>query len=868
MDKNLMNYFNGDELAASVWKGKYAASTEKTPKDMFKRMLYEINKKSIQNFEGLKEKKELSEFGQKFFKTIKNQVKKKEIRYYNASKLDIFDKYLDNFKYIVFQGSIMSGLGKLDKIQSLSNCFVIDYPKDSYGGIFKSDEEIAQLEKRRGGVGLDISTLRPAEAKVSNSAGTSTGAHSFMERFSNTTREVAQNGRRGALMILMDCRHPDIFEFVKKKNDRTKVTGANVSVKLTDKFMEAVESDSDFICRFPVDDVPKISKSKKIPYNKVIFSESGQNAIMKVKAKELYSLIIQMAWENAEPGIAFYDRVIQYSPDGVYPKYRPIACNPCGEQWLQAYDACRLLAANFYNLVKNPFTERSELDLELAYEVFYVQQLLADIIVDLEIDYISRIIYKIEKDKEDESVKATELALWNKIKEVATSSRRTGSGFTALGDMLAALLIPYGSKESLDIVDSLMKVKLEAELDCSIDLAILYSPFDGYNADLEFEIDEKGKIVAGRNAFYQMLLDEYPAQCKKMVEHGRRNVSWSTVAPTGSLSILTQTTSGTEPLFLPYYLRKKKVNPSDKNVRVDFVDKTGDSWTSYPVIHPKLEDWIIEQSGGQYTRENVKDITEQELLSLYAISPWYGSCANEIHWKSRVEMQAVIQKYTTNAISSTINLPKDISKEVVYNIYLHAWKTGLKGVTVYRDGSRDGVLTSTTTATNSKFSYKDATKRPKELECKIHKVSIKGEIFYIVIGLLDNNPYELFVSKHAPTNETNNLKIIKKQKGQYVIVNENNEEFDITLEMTDEQAVITRLISSALRHGTDVKFLVEQLNKTHGDMTSFSKAIARSLKNYILEGSVSTIACSECGGTLVFEEGCSVCKNCGNSKCG
>lgn len=480
MKKELLDYFNGDELAASVWLGKYALKdntgnhVESTPKDMHTRMAKELAR-TEKNYKQTPELdpvvwNSLSHFG----------------RHLNVIDEDFIFKYFDKFKYIVPQGSIMSALGNFYKIQSLSNCFVIPPPFDSYGGIFKTDQEIAQLEKRRGGVGTNINTLRPDDTPVLNAAGTSTGAHSFMDRYSNTTREVAQNGRRGALMLLMSCLHPDIFKFVGKKKDRTKVTGANISVQLTDKFMEAVKDNKDFICRFPIN--TSINSQSEIydsyEYNKLVSHGNGIFT-MKIKARELFDEIVLNAWENAEPGLAFMDTVVNYSPEGVYEQFRPIASNPCGEQWMNAHDACRLVALNLFSVVKNPFTPDAEVDFDKLYEISYIQQRLADDIVDLEIEYVSRIIDKINSDPEPEDVKAIELALWKKVRDTAAASRRTGCGITALGDMLAALGLKYDSEEALKVTEKVMKKKMEAELDCTIDLAILRGTFKGWNPELE-----------------------------------------------------------------------------------------------------------------------------------------------------------------------------------------------------------------------------------------------------------------------------------------------------------------------------------------------------------------------------------------------
>lgn len=471
----VLEYFNGDELAADVFISKYAIKEqdEKTPEDMHRRIAKELARAELFYFS----KKEdyldmrLSQFGRTRFMPLSEEY---------------IMSYLDKFRYIVPQGSIMTMLGNKGKIGSLSNCFVIPSPLDSYGGIMKTDQELVQLMKRRGGVGFNINTLCPSDTPVSNAAGTSTGAVSFMPRYSNSTREVAQNGRRGALMILLSCLHPEIFKFANIKRDRTQVTGANISVMLTDKFMKAVEKEEDFICRFPIDTEIVSGSTDGIEYNKLYFNPANSRiSYMKIRAKELFDLIVENAWENAEPGVAYIDRVTGYTPDGVYDIYVPIASNPCGEQWMQAYDACRLLALNLFSVVKNPFTKHAAIDWDKLYEISYIQQRLADDIVDLEIEYVDRIIQKINNDKEDSEVKRTELNLWKNVKKVATASRRTGCGFTALGDMLAAIGLKYDSKEALKITEEVLKTKMRAELDCSIDLAILRGTFEGWNPELE-----------------------------------------------------------------------------------------------------------------------------------------------------------------------------------------------------------------------------------------------------------------------------------------------------------------------------------------------------------------------------------------------
>jgi len=883
------DYFFGDELAADVWQSKYKGEDEKTPKDMHRRMAKELGRVDAHSFfiEQPGES-ELSEFGEKLRLKLAH-IEDTEMKKGKKDGADGFTEwimeYLDGFRYIVPQGSIMTVLGNKKVIGSLSNCFVIPSPVDSYGGILKTDQQLVQLMKRRGGVGMNLNTLRPSGTPVSNVAKTSTGADSFMDRYSNSTREVAQDGRRGALMLLLLCLHPDIFKYVNKKKDRTKVTGANISVMLTDLFMEAVKGDEDFMCQFPVDEHIEVNGAlwDSLKYNELFEIQKGKY-VMKIRAQELYTMIVENAWDNAEPGVAFIDRIKNYCPEGVYPQYVPIASNPCGEQWMQAFDACRLLALNLFSVVKNPFYDDAEIDYEKLYEVSYIQQRLADDIVDLEIEYVDRIIAKIKQDPEPEDVKKDELELWIKIKNVAQASRRTGCGFTALGDMLAAIGLRYDSEAALEVVKKVMQTKMRAELDCTIDLAILRGEFEGYNPDLEFTVSKKKGEIIGKNDVYEMIANEFPDQAKRMFNYGRRNVSWSTVAPTGTVSILTQTTSGLEPLFLPYYIRKKKINANDASTRVDYVDQNGDSWQEFTVFHPKFKDWIqqgpgqwIEDEGGDY-----ENITKELAEDYFKRSPWYGSCANDIAWEKRIEMQSVIQKYTTNAISSTMNLPKDVSKETVSQIYKTAWEYGLKGVTIYRDGCRSGVLTSGEEKKSQHFDYKDAVKRPTDLEADLHVTTVKGEKYAVIVGTMEGKPYEVFAFEVGLNGhevlfadegklKSTTGKLSKIKKGQYDFISEKG-----TLKAVQEEGVrhdelvLTRLISGMLRHGAKPQFVMEQIDKCDLEVVSFGKAVSRILKKYVNDGDmVARNSCKDCSSKNVrMQEGCLTCLDCGSSKCG
>lgn len=900
MTEQLKQYFHNDELAASVWLGKYALKNnkeeivEETPTDMHWRMAREIARadfKRLKQDNKASEGVELSTLGRDLAESLHFLSEEQLAGFYFG--------YFDRFKWIIPQGSIMSALGNPYKLQSLSNCFVIPSPYDSYGGIFKTDQEIAQLEKRRGGVGTNLNTLAPEGRVVLNAAGTSTGAHSFMDRYSNTTREVAQNGRRGALMLLMMCLHPDIFKFVSKKGDRTKVTGANISAQLTNKFMEAVEAEADFLCRFPVDLPVELDDLDhlELPYNKLVTLEKGM-FVMRIKAKELFDLIVEMAWENAEPGVAYMDTVVSWSPDGVYKEFMAIASNPCGEQWMQAYDACRLLASNLFSFVKNAFKYNAELDLQAVYDVFYMQQRIADIIVDLEIEYVDRIIAKIKSDPEPEEIKQTELNLWQKVKETAVASRRTGCGFTALADMLAALNLKYDSDEALDVVKTLMQTKMRAELDCTIDMAALRGTFEGWSWEKEFDVTIgthmpfynkqrmmsaamiDGYEITGKNPFFQMLQDEFPQQVVRMLNYGRRNVSWSTVAPTGSLSIIAilnrfcNTTGGCEAMFLPYYFRNKKVNPSDKDVKVDFVDQNGDSWQTFPVLMGGFKEYIHSIYGDDGMVDFDK-ITKEELEQLFKESPYYGACANDISWEKRIEMQGILQRYTTNAISSTLNLPKDVSKETVAGIYKRAWKAGLKGVTIYRDGCRTGVLVADNDKAIDKIVYHDAPKRPRELKAELHTVTVKGQRYAVVIGFLESKLYEVFAFQDTENwfSKSKGL-LIKEKKGRYHYCADDEARITVpdigNMSSHADEQMLTRLLSGMMRHGVNPKFIYQQIDKCELEIVGFGSALKRVLKKYIPEKElIEGQKCTDCGSSNIrLEEGCSKCMDCGSSKCG
>ena len=696
-------------------------------------------------------------------------------------------------------------------------------------------------------------------------------------------------------MLSVDINHPDSLSFIKAKADLTKVTGANISVKMSNAFMKAVENDEDYLLNFPCDTLSCdiIYSSEAVDeqhiYNKLytnIHTNTGKAVYTKkIKAKEYFDEIVKQARNNAEPGIMFWDNVLNYSPDGVYPQYQPISSNPCGEQFLQAYDSCRLMCMNLFSFVDNPFTNEASIDYKKLYSVAYEQQRLADDLVDLEIEYIDRIIAKINNDEEPQHIKQVEIDLWKKIQDTAKKGRRTGCGITALADMLAALGLKYDSDEALEVTETVMKTKMEAELDCTIDLSKLRGSFDGWDINKEYP---NLKITQGKihkdlkeidlsnfsNNFYEFLLFNFSDQANRMQKYGRRNVSFSTIAPTGSVSILSQTSSGCEPVFMPYYTRRKKVNPNDKDVKVDFTDDNGDCWTEYFVLHEKFKDWLISKNEGKngkyalFMGGKLITATKDETNEMFKESPWHNATTNDISWEQRLKMQEVLQKYTTNAISSTLNLPENTTEETVYQIYMKASKMGLKGVTVYREGSRSGVMIDSNKKEKESFNQTTAPKRPKELKGNAFITTVKGVKFNVIVGVLDDKPYEVFAFP-SKILKGEGL-IIKQGKGEYDFIqltNSNSTHRVLTDDMSDEEATITRLVSTSLRHGTKIDFIVQQLNKTHGDLTSFSKAISRVLSKYA--AIEKTGNCPECkAGTIIKQEGCESCSNkCGYSKC-
>lgn len=834
-----LEYFKGDELAASTWRNKYAAEGEQTPDDTHKRLAKEFARvESNYNWKSNIDRafSNLSNYG------------------YVRPQLDeeaIYQLFKD-FKYIIPGGSVMSGCGT-GALVSLSNCFVIGSPKDSYAEIMKTRSQQAQLMKRRGGVGYDLSQLRPRGAKVNNAAKSSTGAASFMDVCSDITNEVAQNGRRGALMLSMSINHPDIEEFITKKQDLTKVTGANISVKVTDEFMQAVENDKDYILRFPVDEsVPQGLMIEEMPYNELWFfsdDDHPNSFFKKVRARELWDTLMHCAWNTAEPGIMFEGAMHNYSPDGVYEDFRMVGTNPCGEIPMGPFDSCRLIHINLSSYIVDPFTDKAHIDEELLYMHSYEAMRLADDLVDLEIEAVDKIIDTVKNDTDD-----TEFKLWSKIKETAIQGRRAGLGFTGLADAIAMLGLKYDSDEGINQVEQLMKVMFKGQLDSNIDMAIERGAFPAWDKNKENE----------GNDWYHWLSANFPEEATKMNLFGRRNISNSTVAPTGTVSILAGTSSGIEPVFMPFYQRKRKcMSESD---RVDYVDKVGEKYTLFTVVHPNLKKWAIETLN--YSESEVNEWSLGVWKEIWKESPYYGSTAPEIDWRQRVKLQGVVQKYITHSISSTVNLAKETTEEEIADIYIEAWKQGLKGITIYRDGCREGVLTQVEKPKT--IEGRQAPKRPKVLEADYYQVKVKKEQFIVLVGLLEGKPYEVFAFR--PLNPVN----IPAHKGTITKVSKMHYSFDSehinisNLELANtniEENAATLYSSMLLRHGVDINYIIKTARKVNDNISSFSSAMCRILAKYIPNGEVKGEVCPDCGGTLVREGGCIHCKDCGYSKC-
>ncbi len=830
-------YFNGDELAANVWINKYALKDshgnlyECTPDDMHRRIAAEIHRI--------------------------------EIKYPNPlSEEEIYDMLRD-FRYIVPQGGPMSGIGNNFQISSLSNCFVIGNGHDSYAGIIRMDEEQAQLMKRRGGVGHDLSHIRPKGSPVMNSALSSTGIVPFMERYSNCTREVAQEGRRGALMLTVSLRHPDSEDFIDAKTEQGKVTGANVSIKVDDAFMEAVKSKQSYVQQYPVKAVePKYTK--------------------KINAEKLWNKITYNAWRSAEPGVLFWDTIIKESVPDCYADlgYETISTNPCGEIPLCPYDSCRLLAINLYSFVEDPFTPNAKFDFEKFGKYAQYAQRIMDNIIDLELEKIDKILEKIELDPEPESIKRTEKDLWLKIRKKCEEGRRTGVGITAEGDMLASLGFQYGTAEATSFAVDVHRALATNAYRSSVDLARDRGSFGVY--DWEREKD---------NPFIQRLAEADEELYQDMKKYGRRNIALLTIAPTGTTSLMTQTSSGIEPVFLVSYKRRRKVNPNDPEVTVSFVDEVGDSWEEYHVFHHKFKDWL-EING--YNVDQVMTLEDERLDEIIRDSPFHGATANDINWVEKVKMQGAIQKWVDHSISVTVNIPQETSVELVREIYETAWESGCKGCTIYRDGSRDGVLLAKEKKDNKGLSgtvyelkESDAPKRPKRIEAEVLRFRNNQEEWIAVVGLLKGRPYEVFTGKaedmfRFPSYV--NRGWVKKEydedskSNRYDFQFLDKEGYRVTIEglsrsFDKEYWNYAKLISGVLRHGMPLNYvvnLINGLNVEEESINSWKKGVVRALKRFIPDGTkVVKKKCPSCEDHdgLIYKEGCLICKSCGFSEC-
>ena len=833
-----LQYFKGDELAARVWVNKYAVKDsfgnifEKSPEDMHWR--------------------------------IANEVARIEAKYKNGLNAQQLYELLDHFKYIVPQGSPMTGIGNDFQVASLSNCFVIgiDGAADSYGGIIRIDEEQVQLMKRRGGVGHDLSHIRPKGSPVKNSALTSTGLVPFMERYSNSTREVAQDGRRGALMLSVSIKHPDSEAFIDAKMTEGKVTGANVSVKLDDAFMQAAVNGTPYKQQYPVDsDQPVFTKD--------------------IDASALWKKIVHNAWKSAEPGVLFWDTIIRESVPDCYADlgYRTVSTNPCGEIPLCPYDSCRLLAINLYSYVVNPYTKEAYFDFDLFKKHVALAQRIMDDIIDLELEKIEKIIAKIDSDPESEEVKEAEKHLWEKIYKKSGQGRRTGVGITAEGDMLAAMGLRYGTEEATEFSEQVHKtIALEAYRS-SVNMAKERGAFAIYDSERE-----------KNNPFINRLKEADPELYEEMKKYGRRNIACLTIAPTGTTSLMTQTTSGIEPVFMPMYKRRRKVNPNDPQTHVDFVDETGDAFEEYIVFHHKFVEWMTVNG-----YDPTKRYTQEEIDKLVEKSPYYKATSNDVDWLMKVKMQGRIQKWVDHSISVTINLPNDVDEALVNRLYVEAWRSGCKGCTVYRDGSRSGVLLSTKKDKKDKKEELPPCKpptvvevRPKVLEAEVVRFQNNKEKWVAFVGLLDGHPYEIFTGLQddeegisLPKSVTTG-RIIKNidEEGnkRYDFQFENKRGYKTTIEGLSEKFNkeywnYAKLISGVLRWRMPIDRvikLVDSLQLDSENINTWKNGVERALKKYVTDGtSAEGQKCPNCGNeTLVYQEGCLICKTCGTSRCG
>ncbi len=827
--KAASEYFSGDELAANVWMNKYALKDSDGN-------LYELTPAEMHH-------------------RIAGEVARIESKYPNPlSEEEVFN-VISKFKYIVPQGSPMAGIGNMFQISSLSNCFVIgnEGDSDSYGGILKIDQEQVQLMKRRGGVGHDLTHIRPGGSPVKNSALTSTGVVPFMERYSNSTREVAQDGRRGALMLSISIKHPDAEHFIDAKMEQGKVTGANVSVKIDDEFMKAVKEDTSYRQQYPIkSDKPKVVKD--------------------IDARSLWNKIVNNAWISAEPGVLFWDTITReaipdrYADEG----FETVSTNPCGEIPLCPYDSCRLLAINLYSYVEQPFTKEAAFNGELFTKHAHIAQRMMDDIIDMEVEKIDAILDKINSDPEKEEIKLTEKRLWENIREKTLQGRRTGIGITAEGDMLAALGLRYGSKEAIKFSTEVHKILAIEVYRSSVDLAEERGSFPIYNSE-----KEEG------NPFIERIKEHAPRVYEKMLKVGRRNIAMLTIAPTGSVSICTQTTSGIEPVFMVSYKRRRKVNPNDRNVKVSFIDDLGDTWEEYNVFHPKFEIWLNEKG---YDVDEVKQMPDEDLKTIIQKSPYYKATSADIDWVNKVNMQGDIQKWVDHSISVTVNVPKEATKELISDIYLTAWESGCKGMTIYREGSRSGVLVSNDKKEDDDFHETKAPSRPKVTEADVIRFQNNYEKWIAVIGKINNKPYEVFTGLaedfFLPPWVENGWVIktkVKDEPTRYDFQFKDKQGYKVTFEglsrsFEKEYWNYAKLISGVLRHGMPIPYVIElisNLTVEEDNINTWKNGVVRALKRYVPNGTTVDKQCPECGEeSVVYEDGCLTCKACGHSKCG
>ena len=830
--KSSVEYFHGDELAANVWMNKYALRDEDR--------IYELNPDMMH-------------------RRLAAEYARIEEKYQNPMSEEEIYQLLKDFRYIVPQGSPMSGIGNGFQVVSLSNCFVIGNQgnSDSYGGIMKIDQEQVQLMKRRGGVGHDLSHIRPGGSPVKNSALTSTGIVPFMVRYSNTTREVAQGGRRGALMLSISIKHPDSEHFIDAKLEQGKITGANVSVKITDEFMECVKSGKPFVQQYPIDSP-----------NPIFTKE--------IDARALWNKIIANAWSSAEPGVLYWDTILRESVPDCYADfgYRTVSTNPCGEIPLCPYDSCRLQAINLYSYVENPFTKEAKFNFDLFKEHVRKGQRLMDDLIDLELEKVDQILKKIETDPESDEIKQVEHNLWLNIKMKCLEGRRSGFGITAEGDMLAAMGLQYGSGEATDFAVKVQQTLCCAAYASSVQLAKERGCFPIYDARRE----EKNPLIS-------RIREVEPELYKEMVKYGRRNIALLTIAPTGTVSICTQTTSGIEPVFLVSYKRRKKINPNDKDASSKNIikDENGDFFEEYNVFHPKFLDWA--RING-YDVDEVMHMNDADLQKVIEKSPYFHATSADIDWVAKVKMQGAIQKWVDHSISVTVNIPKETTKEVVSKIYETAWESGCKGCTIYRDGSRTGVLVSNNEGKKSDnpcFGESKAPKRPKKLEAEIVRFKNEKEDWIAVVGMYEGRPYEIFTGRAEsfllPKSVEKGWVIRVKEKGQeharYDFQFTDADGYHITIEglsrmFRKEFWNYAKLISGILRHGMPIPNVVELIGKLTFDtdsITTWSNGVARALKRYIKDGTETGETCPDCGSKLIYTGGCKSCPQCGWSKC-